>query len=478
MWKKKTETNRTGITSRITIVIILVAVISAGSSGLIAYYISKNQFAAYVDRFGFNMGSRYAGLVLDYYDQYGTLEGLQNVVFSGRHPMNGQGRMGQGMNRSGPGMMLSTMRRVIITDNTGRILADSELNGSGSSNSFSKEDYTKYPVVYKDKRTIAIIYVFSPLKGGISSLENNYLADIRAKMADSIAVFALLALLVGLLLARRMTQPINALSSAIHEVARGNLGVRVEYHGDREFTQLAGEFNQMVMQLNEHEQNRNALMVNIAHELRTPLSIIRGNLEGLQAGSLVLNDEMKSALVDEIIRLTRLVKDLETVGLAEVGALKINLELIRVEEILDSIMPLRLAMEEKGICFVNEVDNNFQVIRADRQRLTQILINLLTNAMRHTPPREAVIKLNISIRPDAVVFMIQDNGAGISPEHLPYIFERFYRVDEDRSRDAGGTGLGLAIARSYVEAHGGRIWVESRPGEGASFYFTLPQKGL
>ncbi len=471
MQKKTTAPNKAGITSRITIIIILVAVISAGSSGFIAYIISRNQFANYVDRFGLNVGHRYSRLVENYYQNYGTLKGLQDAMPAGQ-PAPGH--------RQGPEMMPSAWdippsRRVIITDNKGLVVADSEGLLNGSQFKADDDTYSSYPVQLAGKGTIANMYVFSPLKHGMVSLENRYLNDIRIKIADSITLFALLALMVGLLLARRITRPITALSSAIHEVARGNLDIRVDCQGDREFMQLARDFNWMASELNAHEQNRNALFGNIAHELRTPLSIMRGNLEAIQTGNLEMSDEMKSSLVDELIRLTRLVKDLETVGLAEAGALKLNCEIIKPDELADSILPLRLSMEEEGIDFKFTVEPGLNAFTADRYRLTQVLINLLTNAMRHVPAAGAIIDLRLRRTANGIEFALHDNGPGIAEKDIPHLFERFYRVDESRNRDSGGTGLGLAIARSYVEAHGGKIWVESQPGQGSLFSFTLPQ---
>lgn len=431
--------------------------------------ISRNQFARYVDRNGVNLVQRYSSMVENYYADYGNLDGLQAWM-----TLNRPGRMRGPMAGAPPGGM-PMGRRVIITDKAGVAVADSEGALTGSSYTPDKNSYSAYPVQY-DEKEIATIYIFSPLRHGMVSLENSYLSEIRTNIANSITLIALLALLIGLLLARRITRPINALSSAIHEVARGNLGVRVDYQGNREFMELAGDFNRMAQELYNHEQNRNSLFANIAHELRTPLSIMRGNLEAVQSGNLEMSEEIKSSLVDEIIRLTRLVRDLEAIGLAEAGALKLNLETINPEDIIDAILPLRLSMEEEGVDFKVSVEPGLTSITADRYRLTQILINLLTNAMRHVPSSGAIIELRLRQLERQTLFSLQDNGPGIAAEDIPHLFERFYRVDESRTRDSGGTGLGLAIARSYVEAHGGRIWVESHPGKGSIFSFTLPCK--
>lgn len=467
MQKKTWPTNKTGLTSRITLIIILVAVLSAASSGFIAYIISRHQFAQYVDRFSFNMVQRYSHMVQSYYLSYGTLDGFQEWMSSNRFS-RGQGRMGN------PNGVAMAERKILLTNPAGVVIADSENLLDGTTLSTDSESYSSYPVMVNNK-VIATLHVFSPLKRGLASLENRYLTEIRSRIVDSITIIALIAFLVGLLLARRITRPINTLSSAIHEVSRGNLGVRVDYQGDREFMELAEDFNRMAEELYNHEQNRNALFANIAHELRTPLTIMRGNLEAIQAGNLEISDEVKSGLVDETIRLTRLVKDLETIGQAEAGQLRLNLEFINQEDIAEGLLPLRLSMEETGIDFRFSPDPGLLSFKADRHRLIQILINLLTNAMRHVPENGAQIALSIRQLPQAVEFWLQDNGPGIASDDIPHLFERFYRVDDSRSRDAGGTGLGLAIARSYVEAHGGQIRVESQPGQGAAFYFTLPQ---
>lgn len=447
-------------------VIILVAVLSAASSGFIAYMISRSQFTQYVDRFSLNLVLRYSHMAESYYTSYGSLAGFQEWMTSSR-PGHGQGHM---MGNSG-GM---AERRILITNPEGIVIADSEGSSNGTRLTPGTSTYSSYPVNVSGK-TIATVHVFSPLKRGMASLENRYLSEIRSRIADGITIIAVIALLVGLLLARRITKPINRLSSAIHEVARGNLGIRVDYRGDREFMQLASDFNRMAEELNAHEQSRNSLFANIAHELRTPLSIMRGNLEAIQSGNLEMSDEVKSGLVDEIIRLTRLVKDLETIGLAEAGALKLNLESITPGDIAEGILPLRLSMEEAGIDFNFAVDPTLKTFQADRYRLIQVLINLLSNAIRYSPETGAKIELSLHHLPHEVEFRLRDNGPGIAAEDIPLLFERFYRTDESRNRDSGGTGLGLAIACSYVEAHGGRIWAESQPGQGASFIFTLPQ---
>lgn len=470
MLKKKLLINKTGVTTRITIVIILVAAITAISSGLIAYIISKSQFSSYVDKSGYFMAQRYAQIVTNYYQRHNDLDGLhiafhEDVTYSKSH-----------VSKTSPSeLSVSLQRRVVIVNKSGQVVVDSDGKLIGKNINPTGKDYLKYPVYLDNRNTIATIYIYNPLKQGMESLENKYLANIRQKIADSVALFCLLALLVGLLLARRITQPINDLSSAIHEVARGNLEVRADSRGDREFIQLANDFNHMAEQLSAHEQQRNSLVSNIAHELRTPLSIMRGNLEAIQVGSLEMTDEMRSSLVDEIIRLTRLVKDLETVGLAEVGALVLNLENITTNDLLDSILPLRLSMEEDNIDFHVFIDPGLTSFPADRLRLTQILINLLSNAICHVDAEKGIIELRIKPEGDYVEIAVKNNGAGIPEKDIPHLFERFYRVDQSRNRGMGGTGLGLAIARSYVEAHGGKIWVESQPGQGATFYFNLPK---
>jgi len=366
-------------------------------------------------------------------------------------------------------------RRIIVTDMDGIIVADSSNLILGQEIGELSKDMTGFSLTVEGKQ-VGTLYIFDPLKKGVASLENEFINKISQQISNSIIIVASLALLLGTLLARRITKPISALSTGIHEVAKGNLEVRLEPQGDKEFALLARDFNHMAEQLYKHEQSRNLLVSNIAHELRTPLSILRGQLEAVQSGTLEMNKEIGSSLVDEVIRLTRLVKDLESISLAEAGALKLNIETIEIEKITNRLLPLSLAMEEEGIDFQVEVEPCLTQVKADINRLTQVLINLLTNALRHVG-ENGKIKLRIKRSEDerAVLFAVDDNGPGIAEEDIKHIFERFYRVDESRSRREGGMGLGLAIAKSYVEAHGGKIWVESQKGKGSTFYFSIPR---
>ncbi len=460
--------NKTGITSRITIVIILVAVLSAGLTGLLAYLITKQQFSRYVDLGTASLGERFTAEVGDYYEHNGDLIGLQPYMESRsyfREDKKGPGGFGD--------RKPYWADEVVIIDTGNKVVASSRGDLVGSQLTMNEEDFTIFPVE-SDGNKIAEVYIFNPLKRGVISMENQYINSIASQTTNAIFITIALALIIGVLLARRITRPISDLSAAIHNLARGELDSRVELTGDREFVQLAEDFNYMAQQLYEHEQTRNSLVANIAHELRTPLSILRGQLEALQTGSMELTDQVKASLVDEIIRLTRLVKELETVGLAESGALRLNIENIQPADVLERLLPLRLVMEEEGIEFKADIAEENLDIYADVNRLTQVLINLLSNAMQHTPREEGVITFSISKMGDFIQFSVGDNGPGIPEKDLPYIFERFYRTDEARSRGEGGSGLGLAIAKSYIRAHGGIIWAESEVGIGSVFHFNLP----
>lgn len=283
-----------------------------------------------------------------------------------------------------------------------------------------------------------------------------------------------LALILGILLTRALTRPVRELTEATQAVAAGGLGLQVEVRSKDELGQLAASFNRMSTDLAQARDLRRQLTADVAHELRTPLTLILGHAEALSEGILPASSENLRLVHEEALRLSRMVDDLRILSRAEAGELPLTLGPVQPETLAKaSVAKHASAAAQSQIALELKADPPLPIVQGDADRLTQVLDNLLENALRHTPPG-GVIKVRLSSSTDSLRFEVQDSGAGVAPEDLPKVFERFYRADAARSRDTGGSGLGLAIARSIVEAHGGRIGVESPEGEGARFWFDLP----
>jgi signal transduction histidine kinase len=217
------------------------------------------------------------------------------------------------------------------------------------------------------------------------------------------------------------------------------------------------------------------MTADIAHELRTPLSIILGHTEALRDGVIPSTPETHSLLHDEAVRLNRLVDDLRTLSLADAGELSLNRRPTAPGGLLERAAALHAPrLQQKDITLRTEIAPALPAIDVDPDRMAQVLNNLLDNAARHTPAGGQITCRAAANTLSCVHLSISDSGPGIAPADLPFIFERFYRADKSRQHDANGSGLGLAIAKSIVEAHGGRMWAESQPGSGAAFWIELP----
>jgi len=287
----------------------------------------------------------------------------------------------------------------------------------------------------------------------------------------------LLAGLVARRAFRDIATPLADVMAAADAVAEGDLSVRVPERGPGDFGRLARSFNRMVEELERADQQRRNLTADVAHELRTPLHIIQGNLEGVLDGVYEPTSEHINATLDETRLLARLVDDLRTLSLAEAGQLPLTWEPVEVAELLADVgTSFSGQAEAAGIDLHVEIEGDASdlTITGDVGRLDQVLSNLLANALRYTPAGGAVMLL-VQPRDGGVRIAVRDTGRGISPENLPYVFDRFWRGDRSRSHAGGvGSGLGLAIARQLVQAHDGRIGVESEPGRGTTFTVELP----
>ncbi|NTU83702.1 MAG: HAMP domain-containing protein [Chloroflexales bacterium] len=285
----------------------------------------------------------------------------------------------------------------------------------------------------------------------------------------------LVAVAVSLLVSARIVTPVRQMLAASRRIAAGHYVERVPATGHDELAALATEFNTMAGELEVVERRRVALIGDVAHELRTPLATIEGYTEGVLDGVVAPSDETWALIHDEVGRLKRLVTDLQELSRAEAKQLALNPQLVAPAELLQRAQA-RLAPQyaEKGVALSMAAPPDLPPVEVDADRILQVLVNLLGNALRATPADGQVWVIG-RLADDALAIEVRDTGVGIAPEHLPHLFERFYRVDKARSRALGGHGIGLTISRALVEAHGGRMWVASDgPGQGATFGFTLP----
>ncbi len=290
---------------------------------------------------------------------------------------------------------------------------------------------------------------------------------------------SLIAVAVSLLLSNRIVTPIQRLLDASRRIASGHYTERVPSAGNDELAALAMQFNTMADALEDAERRRVLLIGDVAHELRTPLATIAGYAEGALDGIVAPNEETWALILDEVGRLRRLVADLQELSRAEAKQLVLHQEPIAPDALLArAVARLAPQFAEKQVNLVPLPAFDLPTVDADPDRITQVLINLLGNALQHTKPGDTVT-ISAVCADTTIRFCVRDTGAGIAAEHLPHLFERFYRVDKARSRTTGGTGIGLTISKALVEAHGGRIWAESAGlGQGAAFMFTLPLRSL
>lgn len=294
-------------------------------------------------------------------------------------------------------------------------------------------------------------------------------------LAIATAAALITALAVSWVVARRVVEPIRGVAASARRIARGAYAERVPGVGADELAGLAGSFNEMASSLESAEHRRAELLSDVAHELRTPLATLEAHIEGLADGVIATDDQAWSAMRSEMVRLARLVDDLQHVSRAEERQLDLRVARVEPADLVGAAVDASSpAYAAKGVALERDVTRDLPRISVDGDRIGEVLANLLDNALRHTPSGGRV---HIGARAvnHGVELAVTDTGEGIAPEHLQRVFERFFRADAARSRSTGGSGIGLAIARALVEAHGGTITGESAGrGRGATFRIVLP----
>jgi signal transduction histidine kinase len=304
--------------------------------------------------------------------------------------------------------------------------------------------------------------------------EGIFLSNVNQAIWISALVATGIALALGGLLAFGLTRSLREMTAATRDLAQGKLGRQVKVRSQDEVGELAKAFNQMSRDLANSTELRRQMTANIAHDLRSPLSVIMGYTEALSDGKLQPDQEMFSVVHTEAQHLSRLIEDLKLLSLADARELRLVHQTILPERLLQrSADAYHVQADKRGITIRVQAEEALPEIRVDIERMMQVLGNLMSNALRYTPSG-GVITLAAARHDGGVELQVADTGVGIDADDLPYIFERSYRGDKARTQEQGESGLGLAVAKSLVEAQGGVIKVDSRPGEGSVFKIQLP----
>lgn len=365
---------------------------------------------------------------------------------------------------------------LVQTANGDRLLAGSQKEGIVVSLGLKRE-------LIRDGAKIGILYYYDPEAAGVRKIQLGVGSSVTVILVGFSLVLLLVSLLAAYLVAKRVTAPLRMLLPAIERLGSGSLGTQAPVLSSDEYGKVAGTFNEMSIRLLRAEQARRSLVADVAHELRTPLSILQGQMDLFQQRGGAIETYKLLPLQDELIRLSRLVDDLQLLSLAEARQLQLRLAECSASALLSRVVErfAEEAADKKIRIGISDRTDNRSIL-LDEHRMTQVFFNLVGNAIRYTPEGGQVdITAEFGMaasqageRRRCLTVRIADSGPGISAEHLPHIFDRFYRTDEARARTSGGMGLGLAIAKELVLAQGGFIEAQSVVGQGTTIIVKLP----
>jgi len=452
------------ISTKLIVAFLSIGVVSVAVIFITARWNTRQEFINFLsDQSQSNIASDLA----NYHQQNGSWEGVEFIF------VRNSERPSQGM---GPGPHMTMMQPFALTDKDGIVLVANGRYNVGEK--ISEDELSQGERIIQNEEVVGILIPLgNPFQGNPRELE--FIERTNLTLLYGALIGAAIALLLGIFLSRTITRPIRELTQATHAVSEGDLTQRVEVRSKDELGELGNAFNKMSAELSRSINTRKQMTADIAHELRTPLSLILGHAEAVHDGVLPPTKENFEIIREEAARLDHLVDDLRTLSLADAGELSINLQTIELGQLLQEVASLyKVQMQKKNISFDLDIAPHLPKLKLDPGRMTQVVTNILDNALRHTPENGQIV-LSAKQSNDGVEIAVQDNGPGLPPEDAKRIFERFYRADSSRQRDGSGqsgSGLGLAIAKSIIQAHDGQLSAESEPNKGLKVIISLPHK--
>lgn len=419
----------------------------------------QSTFSTYLEENRWGLIQRMERLLENHYKINGTWNGVQELYFH-QGIRQGNRMMHSGVGASNVDVLLLDLNNEVVADSSGTRIGQSGVNYNGNRQQLLINGETKGTLLIQQRAW--------------EDIEKQFLKSSVTSIITSSLLAAGVAVLFSLWIAFKISQPLDKLMQGLKQITKGEKIRKVQLSSRDEFQEIGMAFNDMARRLDRHEEIRQSLVADIAHELRTPLAILQGKLESIQEGAITPTDEVVLELTDEVYRLNRLVKDLQQLSLAEAGKLPLDCQPIKLKPLIERICcQLQWLAEEKDMVLKYDDIPDF-TLNIDKDRITQVIVNLVGNALQHSKPSNKV-EVSAKLEDDSCLIIIADTGPGIPEKDLPLIFERFYKMDPSRSRKDSGTGLGLSIAKGFIEAHGGTISVESMVGKGTAFTIKLPK---
>ena len=433
----------------------LVIAVALGLAAFFASQIASSEIESFQDRTEAQQSERLRTLVASQYSIINGWGGAQNMLEQAGELYN---------------------QRLVLVGQGGLVIADSRRSSIGRVLNSSVHSQRTLRLIAPGGSVGTMLINPNPLSGETAApISETNLPSINRFLVWSGLLAGGVAIGLTLFLSRRILAPVESLSRAARALSRGDFSRRVDVRSKDEVGELARTFNTMAEELRRTEDIRRSLVADVAHELRTPISNLLGYLEAVRDGLVKPDQSTLNSMHEEVLLLTRLIEDLQELAVAESGQMTLNRQPCDLADLVrKAVAAVAPRAEAKGVSMTTSALERAEV-EVDPERVGQVLRNLLVNTSNYTLQDDQVV-VSMARVVDGVEVSVEDTGQGILEDELPYVFERFYRVDKSRSRATGGVGLGLTIARRLVEAHGGRLTAKSTPGEGSTFSFFLPDR--